>query len=68
MKISLSPIVEMTNEERDTLRAFVANLTEACDKIDDCENCPLNRFREDYCLNDGCPPFIYDLFHVIGIN
>lgn len=68
MKISLNPIVEITNEEKDTLRAFVANLTEACDKVDNCDICPLNRFREDCGLNDGCPPFIYDLLQALGIN
>ena len=68
MKVNLSPTVVMTNEEKETLRAFVADFEVACNDIADCDNCPLHSIHEDYCLNNGCPAFIYDVFYNLGIN
>lgn len=68
MKINLKPVVEMTNEEKETLRAFVANFEVACNNIDDCDDCPLNSVHEHYYLSDGCPAFIHDVFNNLGIN
>ena len=68
MKINLKPMVEMTNEEKETLRAFVTGLEEACNDIDDCSNCPLNNTHDGYNLNDGCPAFIHSVLYTLGID
>lgn len=67
MKINLNPMVEMTNEEKETLRAFVANFEVACNDIADCDNCPLHSYRDDYNLNDSCPSFINSVLYTLGI-
>lgn len=68
MKISLKPMVEMTNEEKETLRAFATDFNVACDDLSSCEDCPLHTLRDDNNLSDTCPTFISRLFDNLGIN
>lgn len=68
MKINLKPTVEMTNEEKETLRAFVADFETACDDIGSCEVCPLQFIREDCNLSDSCSSFISRVLDKLNIN
>lgn len=67
MKINLRPMVEMTKEEKETLRAFVASFEAACNDITDCDNCPFHNVHEAYNLNDSCPFFINSALYILGI-
>lgn len=67
MKINLNPIAEMTEEEKKVLQAFATGFDAACDDIDDCDNCPLHKLRDDYDLNDACPSFIRSVLSTLNI-
>ena len=68
MKINLKPMVEMTNEEKETLRAFATGFDMACDDISNCKDCPLYVTRDDFGLGDTCSSFISLVFDKLGIN
>lgn len=68
MKINLKPMVEMTNEEKETLCAFTNGFDQACESISSCEDCPLHTLHDDNNLSDTCPVFISRLFYTLGIN
>lgn len=68
MKIILKPMVEMTNEEKETLQAFSADFEVSCNDVADCDSCPLCSIHDAYNLNNGCPSFIQSVFSALGIN
>lgn len=68
MKINLKPMVEMTNEEKETLRAFAIGFNLACGDLCSCEDCPLHTLRDDNNLSDTCPSFISRMLDNLGIT
>ena len=67
MRISLKPMVEMSEEEKETLRAFDTELTKACDSINDCHNCQLENICMGSRFDDCCSDFINKIFNALGI-
>lgn len=68
MKINLNPMAEMTNEEKETLRAFARAFDMACGNISSCEDCPLHVIHDDFQLDDTCPFFISRILDNLGIS
>ena len=67
MKINFKPTVEMTNEEKETLRAFGIAFELACNDFS-CEACPLHILHDNYNLSKKCPSFIQSVFSAFDID
>lgn len=64
MKFVLSPVYEVSEEERKILLQFREALSNACYEVANCDLCPFNEFCWHY---DGVPQILQELFDILKI-
>lgn len=63
MKFDFNPNHVISEDEKQTLKRFSDVLDSACDKVDNCEGCPM----KSLCDTTNVPAFVYAILEVLGL-